>query len=140
MDARFRQTKSQTHRAVFDHQYRMLQRLLRAGHDVIEQDCHGNTPLHLACQRGYLDMIELLLRYGALPAVPNDQGWAALSECVAFGNRDIISRVWFAHRRVISCTLQARKDKIMNELAVQSADFRLVMNWKFSSWIPFTSR
>jgi septin 4 len=100
----------------------------------------GNTPLHLACSLGRHRAVELLLRYGALPTMPNIEGWHPVAEALSYGNRAIIERVWFAHRRMLDVALRSRKSAILDELNKGSSDFYLEMKWSFSSWIPFTAR
>ena len=105
------------HQAVFVGDQPQLQLLLRSGHfDLNIPDRHGNTPLHLACQLGQLTTVELLLRYGAMASMPNAAGFTALGEAVSYANRSIIERVWFGHRRLLSCAVKARKEAVLNEL------------------------
>jgi hypothetical protein len=38
------------------------------------QDGYGNTPLHIAASKGNLDIVQLLLNYGANKYIPNKNG------------------------------------------------------------------
>jgi ankyrin only family protein len=48
------------HLAVITRQPSSVRQLLLAGADVTIRDQHGNSPLHLACQNGYLDCVREL--------------------------------------------------------------------------------
>lgn len=84
------------HSAVFHNQTLKLQELLarEPAVDANMADSHGNTPLHLACMLGRRTAVDVLLRYGALPSVPNKEGWHAIAEATSFGDRRILERVW----------------------------------------------
>jgi ankyrin repeat protein len=48
-------------------------------------DRNGNTPLMIASQNGFVDIVELLLRHGADPNVANSKGNTCLHYCFAYG-------------------------------------------------------
>lgn len=51
--------------------------------DVDAQDRWGNTCLHLACEKGFLEFVERLLDHDADPLARNNKGWtAAHAACV----------------------------------------------------------
>ena len=55
---------------------------LRTG-DVDARDRWGNTCLHLACEKGFLEFVERLLDHEADPLARNNEGWtAAHAACV----------------------------------------------------------
>ena len=45
---------------------------------VTEADHFGNSPLHVACREGHLEVVALLLTRGADPAARNRYGWTPL--------------------------------------------------------------
>lgn len=45
---------------------------------VTEADHFGNSPLHVACREGHLEVVVLLLARGANPAAWNRYGWTPL--------------------------------------------------------------
>ena len=129
------------HRAVKDNNLDEVRKLLWTGKvDVNRYDVHFNTPLHLACMLGREEIAEVLMRHGALPMLRNKQYWTCVHEAVSFGKRSLIEKVWFAHRKIMDLNLRDRKEVVLKELAFNSADFYLNLNWKFESWIPFTKR
>jgi ankyrin repeat protein len=58
----------------------VLEELLKKGADPNVQypRLTGNTPLHMAAWSGLTAEVELLLRYGANPAIPNGEGQTPL--------------------------------------------------------------
>lgn len=54
--------------------WRMNAMLDRGGADVMAIDESGNTPLHNAARRTYVDAVRLLLEYGADPGALNHVG------------------------------------------------------------------
>ena len=59
-----------------------LGHFLRTG-DVDARDRWGNTCLHLACEKGFLEFVERLLDHEADPLARNNKGWtAAHAACV----------------------------------------------------------
>lgn len=49
--------------------------------DIDHQDLRGRTALHLACGRGLVDVVKMLVRYGASPAVTDRENWTAEDVC-----------------------------------------------------------
>lgn len=45
---------------------------------MTEADHFGNSPLHVACREGHLEVVALLLTRGADPAARNRYGWTPL--------------------------------------------------------------
>lgn len=65
-------------RAVLMDKVLVAHELLRSDADVNEQDVRGNTALHYSCRRGNLDMLCLLICYGANPQIKNHAGYTFL--------------------------------------------------------------
>ncbi|XP_078516872.1 NF-kappa-B inhibitor epsilon-like [Lissotriton helveticus] len=65
----FHNTLLQTplHLAVYLHQVTVVRALVLKGADTAQQDRHGNTPFHLACQHGFLDCLQALTLAPTLP-------------------------------------------------------------------------
>ena len=62
------------HDAIYYGHLGMAQLLIEKGTPVNEQDIDGNTALHLAAEDGDLDLIEILLEYGASKDILNNSG------------------------------------------------------------------
>lgn len=58
-------------------------RLLLAMKAQINYSLHGTTPLHLAAEKGYSNIVELLLEHGADPHVVNAEGKTPLEVALA---------------------------------------------------------
>ncbi|CAG0915464.1 unnamed protein product [Notodromas monacha] len=54
-------------------------------------DHHGQTPLHAGCLLGNLDVVKLLVRYGADVWLANRDGWSPLHLATFSGNYDLVS-------------------------------------------------
>ena len=52
--------------------------------EVDAKDAHGNTPLHIACQNGHMDLARLLLAWQASLNVRNDAGNTPLHYAFGF--------------------------------------------------------
>lgn len=63
---------------------------LQEGVDVNYRNEYGQTALFIAVWRGYKDMVELLLRYGADPSITAYGGSSVWSVCAARGDEDIM--------------------------------------------------
>ena len=63
--------------------------LLGARADCDVQNSNGNTPLHLAAGKGWLDVAERLAVAGADPHIKNSKGWLAIQ---ASGRRHVEPR------------------------------------------------
>ena len=88
------------HVAVLSGQAKMVALLLRQ--DLLDRgavDGEGNTPIHLACQRGELPLLEQLLSAGrgvrAEQLTPrNNLGWAPLHTCAFQGQDQAVQARW----------------------------------------------
>ena len=65
----------------------------------------GSTPLHHAAQRGDIDVVNVLLNYGANPSIKNDLGKSPLDYCDAFPQLRGALGTCFSFRFVIICSL-----------------------------------
>ncbi|TYZ69191.1 hypothetical protein PybrP1_008882, partial [[Pythium] brassicae (nom. inval.)] len=63
---------------------------------VEAEQAHGKTPLHLAAERGFVDVVQELIKAGASVAVQDGSGRSPLSVAVAT-NRDEIVKLLLAH-------------------------------------------
>ncbi|EMT62737.1 Ankyrin repeat domain-containing protein 50 [Fusarium odoratissimum] len=57
-------------------------------------DSHGWTPLHWAVSMGHKSMVEILLRSGASPDLPDLAGWTPTFWAAFKGHADIIEMLW----------------------------------------------
>lgn len=55
-----------------------MELLLAAKADCDVQNSNGNTPLHLAAGKGWIQVAELLAGAGADPHIRNSKGWLAI--------------------------------------------------------------
>ena len=53
------------------------------------QDKHGNTPLHLACMLGNIEVAKRLINANAKVKIRNKQMWTPLNEAISYGNREL---------------------------------------------------
>ena len=67
-----------------------LERLLDIGKvNVNSFDREGQTALHLCCLEGKLDLVKLLVKFGADVRLANRDGWTAMHIAACGGHRDI---------------------------------------------------
>ena len=71
------------------------------------QDRGGNTPLHVACEFGYLEMVEYMLDHRADPAAVNAASKAPFHVCCEFGHTRIFHAIVF---RAAASTAAAMSD------------------------------
>lgn len=76
----------------------MLQALLNYGGDISQPDSHGNTALHLAVARQYVEICKFLVENGADTEKPDADGWTPR----ALAN--------YLHNDEIKALLQANSD------------------------------
>ena len=53
-------------------------------------DDHANSPLHMAAANGHVDLVELLLRFGADPSRKNEKGNTPLHWAAANGHQSVV--------------------------------------------------
>ena len=64
--------------------------LKKGGIDLSKRDAGGNTPLHYAAEKGYRDIVRMLLDNGADPTIPNNKGDTPLHAASLSGNKEIL--------------------------------------------------
>ncbi|KAL8613247.1 hypothetical protein ACOMHN_001571 [Nucella lapillus] len=70
-----------------------LRRLLEAREGKVNLnvfDAEGQTPLHESCQLGNLELVKLLVRFGADVRLANRDGWSAVHIAAYGGHTDIL--------------------------------------------------
>ena len=69
----------------------MVERLLSLDvyADVNSVDEDGETPLIVACRKGYADIVKQLIKAGAKVNLQNNEGMSALMACAMNGNKAI---------------------------------------------------
>lgn len=71
--------------------YQAVENLLKSTPlDINQQDTNGNTPLHIATIKNNLQIVQLLLKYGA-KNIPNHQSYSPTDIAANFPNRQIWS-------------------------------------------------
>ena len=65
------------------------QELLNAQASVDDVNLDGDTALHVACQQGHVDIVNLLLTNGASLNVRNMQGLTCLETAAQAGNGEV---------------------------------------------------
>jgi ankyrin repeat protein len=70
-------------------QVAQLRKLIGLGHDVNQVDEQGNTPLHIACLKGYYHIAAVLLEHGALVNQLNSHRQTPMIYLFAGGNFDV---------------------------------------------------
>ena len=86
--------------------------------NALAQDS-GSTALHYAVQRGDVDVVNLLLRHGADPAIKNDLGKSPADYCDAFPElRGALKRVMYVQKRTKSTNTTAllRRDSTATDM------------------------
>lgn len=63
----------QIHKAIETHDLEMLSQLIGSGADANARNSQGNSPLHIAANKGFDDVAHLLLAAGANPDCDNDE-------------------------------------------------------------------
>ena len=67
-----------------------LEKILDIGKvNVNVYDTEGQTPLHLGCLEGNLELVKLLVKFGADVRLANRDGWNALHIAAFGGHKDI---------------------------------------------------
>jgi ankyrin repeat protein len=96
----------------------------------------GQTCLTLAASTGNIEMVDLLLSFGASCRMTNEQGWTARQEAVSFGNRELILRLTAAQRAETSQWLKHCGKEALDSMK----DCSFIMKWQIQSWLPLVGR
>ena len=68
--------------AIENNHIEIAQLLLNAKADLNHQRNDGNTPLHIACYKGYTQLAVLLMDFGTNPAITNEKGQTPLLSAI----------------------------------------------------------
>lgn len=71
----------------------LIKFVIREGADVNAVDFFGRTPLHIAIRQENLDLVKLLISYGANPKAEFDDGCTAIKLAEKMGNEEIIAEL-----------------------------------------------
>ncbi len=75
----------------------LLQRGAPPDSDYYTREQHGDTPLHkAACANNHLRSAELLIKFGAIVAATNNNGWTPLHDA-CHNNSKIIAKLLLEH-------------------------------------------
>jgi ankyrin repeat protein len=87
------QVSTELHYLVFHNKINDLQRYIDQNKKNLDklsiQDRHGNTPLHLACMLGHIDIVRRLIHANSKVKIRNKQMWTPLNEAISYGNREL---------------------------------------------------
>jgi ankyrin repeat protein len=67
--------------------------------DINRYDCDGRTPLQEFCGRGSLDLVKLMVQYGADTRRRTREGWALVHMASFCGNPEMLGYVLRCNRR-----------------------------------------
>jgi ankyrin repeat protein len=85
--------------------------------DVNVQDSDGNTPLHIACQFGNVDIVKSLLSVLANTNITNDDKNTALEHAKYYGNNELVS---FLSLQLLSKPADAATNVMRNDNVPES--------------------
>ena len=90
-DRQFARGRTLLMMAVVRNDKEMVERLLSLDvyADVNSVDEDGETPLIVACRKGYADIVKQLIKAGAKVNLQNNEGMSALMACAMNGNKAI---------------------------------------------------
>jgi hypothetical protein len=107
-------------------------------HDLETQDNHGTTAYILALKLGHTRAAMMLLEAGACPRAKTPMGWEAHQIAALTGNPNLIRMSVVAMLKDLDLGWERRLPKHLDRLS-KMPDFTMVMEWKFSSWVPFVT-
>src|SRR5574343_379283 len=77
------------HEASMTGSYYVLKRLLEESTDDIDKrNRYGHTPLWYSAKKGYLDCIQLLLKYGSDPTIKDNNGDSPIDIARFYGHKE----------------------------------------------------
>ena len=79
-----------------------LQELLARSSDSIDinkYNADGQTPIQAACLTGELELVQLMIRYGADPNMRSRDGWGTLHLASFYGNSEILQYIILCSNR-----------------------------------------
>ena len=131
----------QLHKAVYQNDISAIQSIISCPyqHQLSVQDSNGNTALHIAVMLSNINATTLLLDAGANVKLKNTIGSTCLTEAISVGNRQVLAYIYEQHAVVGHSDMLQRTKQILDQLS-QIPNFTLVIDWKFSSWLPFINR
>lgn len=102
--------------------------LLEHRADVNLRDDAGRSALSLACERGHLEAVQLLVQYGADPDAADARGWSPLMHAAAAGRAPVLEWLLRSFRRLGQLRLERadRAGRTALHLAVEAGDGRCV--------------
>ncbi|KAI6218180.1 Ankyrin repeat-containing protein [Aphelenchoides fujianensis] len=128
------------HHVVFMNDVQLVRRLLKDPNvEINKRNAAGDTPLHIAVERGYKEITRMLLEAGASVRAKNNDGWSPMVEAISYGDRQTITEMLKMARRQAEDALAERKPHLIRMLN-EIDDFYLEFRWDFHSWIPLLSR
>eukprot|EP00092_Neocalanus_flemingeri_P018981 GFUD01020566.1.p1 GENE.GFUD01020566.1~~GFUD01020566.1.p1 ORF type:complete len:179 (+),score=56.09 GFUD01020566.1:185-721(+) len=101
--ARFNSTlQARFENAVQNCDYRELQDLLLTRSidiDINQYNSEGQTPIQQACMSGQLEIVQLMIRYGADPTMTSRDGWSTLHMAAFSGHSEIMQYIMICSKR-----------------------------------------
>ncbi len=76
--------------------FELLQRGVLPNSDYYTREHRGNTPLHTACANNHLRSSELLIKFGAIVAATDNDGWTPL-HCACGKNKKATAQLLLEH-------------------------------------------
>ena len=73
--------------------HRVARKIIQLGVDVNSEDRHGHTPLLIACRKGHVTMVSVLLEHGAFINTRSHAENTALLEAVGATHSDVVRRL-----------------------------------------------
>lgn len=80
------------------------------------KDLHDNTPLHLCCMLGNLEIAKFLISEGAIVKSRNKQMWTPLNEAISYGDRDLIKHTLKKFEEEVDKIMDDTKPKVIEAL------------------------
>lgn len=91
------------HQAVAAGDYNSVKKILKKGlcdPNYKDVDWNDRTPLHWAAIRGHMEVIHLLIQYGARPCLVTDVGWTAAHFAAESGHLNVLKALHALHAAI----------------------------------------